>query len=411
MFIIYNLLGIIITLLSPIIIIYRIIIGKEDSARFTERYCKYKEINNKDSLIWFHAASVGEMMSIVPIIKEFERNKKIKKILLTTTTISSANLFVKFNFKKTKHKYFPIDTNFFASKFIKFWRPNLAIFVESEIWPNMFKELNSNKIPIILLNARITKKSFKKWIRLKNFSNNIFNKINLALPQNIETSKYLKILGVKNIRLSGNLKYYGDKITKSKQNYFKKFKKYKVWCAASTHYNEEIIIGKIHKKLKKKMKNILTIIIPRHVKRVKNIVDNLNKINLEVQTHSQNKKLKKNTDIYLVDSFGISGNFYQLTNITFMGGSLIPHGGQNPLEAARLGNFIIHGPYVKNFNEVYFYLRGKKVSSMTNISSKIEKIVLKKINKKVSNNTVKKITSLGKKILNTNLDEIKNYIK
>ena len=130
-----------------------------------------------------------------------------------------------------------------------------------------------------------------------------------------------------------------------------------------------------------------------------------------MQTHSQNKRIKKNTDIYLVDSFGISRNFYQLTNITFMGGSLIPHGGQNPLEAARLGNFIVHGPYVKNFKEVYFYLKKEKVSSMTNISSKIEKVVFKNINKKVSNSTIKKINSLGKKILNTNLDEIKNYIK
>ena len=254
MFIIYNLIGILITLISPIIIIYRIMVGKEDPTRFTERYCKYNEINNKDSLVWFHAASVGEMMSIVPIIRKFEKNKKIKKILLTTTTTSSANLFNKFNFKKTKHKYFPIDTNFFADKFVKFWRPNLAIFVESEIWPNMFKRLNSKRIPIILLNARITNKSFKKWIRLKNFSNNIFNKISLALPQNMETSKYLKILGVKKIQLGGNLKYYGNEIKRSKQTSFKKFRKYKVWCAASTHYNEEIIIGKIHKKLKKKNK-------------------------------------------------------------------------------------------------------------------------------------------------------------
>ncbi len=411
MFIIYNLIGILITLISPIIIIYRIMVGKEDPTRFTERYCKYNEINNKDSLVWFHAASVGEMMSIVPIIRKFEKNNKIKKILLTTTTTSSANLFNKFNFKKTKHKYFPIDTNFFADKFVKFWRPNLAIFVESEIWPNMFKRLNSKRIPIILLNARITNKSFKKWIRLKNFSNNIFNKISLALPQNMETSKYLKILGVKKIQLGGNLKYYGNEIKRSKQTSFKKFRKYKVWCAASTHYNEEIIIGKIHKKLKKKIKNVLTIIIPRHIKRVKDIVDNLSEINLKVQTHSQNKRIKKNTDIYLVDSFGISRNFYQLTNITFMGGSLIPHGGQNPLEAARLGNFIVHGPYVKNFKEVYFYLKKEKVSSMTNISSKIEKVVFKNINKKVSNSTIKKINSLGKKILNTNLDEIKNYIK
>ncbi len=412
MFIIYNFLGLIITFLSPVIIIYRILKGKEDPIRFLERYCSYKESQKKIPLIWLHTASVGEMMSIIPILKRLENNKKVKRILLTSTTTSSANIFLKFKLKKTTHKYFPIDTNLFSNRFIKFWNPSLAIFVESEIWPNMFKNLKKNKIPIILINARITKESYNQWIKFKKFSKSIFSNISLALPQNKETTKYLRSLGVKNIKFCGNLKYYDDKHQKVKKIFVKnKFKNYKIWCAASTHYNEEIVIGNIHKKLKKKIKNILTIIIPRHIKRSKDIENDLKKIDLKVENHSQNKKILNNTDIYLVDSFGVNKFFYQLSNITFMGGSLIPHGGQNPLEPARLNNFIVHGNYIRNFKEVYSYLKRQKISSMTNSSLNIEKIICKKINRKLPSIAIKKINNLGDKILKKNLEELNNFIK
>ena len=218
MFLIYNFLIYLLLLLSPIVIIYRIIIGKEDSSRFLERFCVYKKINIKNPLIWFHTASVGEMMSIIPVFKKHEKNKNIKKILVTSTTTSSANIFLKFKFKKIIHKYFPIDSNLNSKKFIKLWKPKVAIFVESEIWPNTYKNLYLNNIPIILLNARITKKTFEKWFLAKKFAKNIFSKISLALPQNEETAKYLKYLGVKKIKICGNLKYFGDKTNKDKTN-------------------------------------------------------------------------------------------------------------------------------------------------------------------------------------------------
>ena len=177
----------------------------------------------------------------------------------------------------------------------------------------------------------------------------------MALPQNEETAKYLKYLGVKKIKICGNLKYFGDKTNKDKtKKYLKKFKRFKV-CKV-THHNEEILIGKIHKKIKRKIKNLLTIIIPRHIRRTNEISSELKNLNLDVEIHSQNKVIRKNTDIYLVDSFGISKNFYQLSNITFMGGSIIPHGGQNPLEPARQNNYIIHGSYIK-LGEIYSFLK------------------------------------------------------
>ena len=412
MFLIYNFLIYLLLLLSPIVIIYRIIIGKEDSSRFLERFCVYKKINIKNPLIWFHTASVGEMMSIIPVLKKLEKNKNIKKILVTSTTTSSANIFLKFKFKKIIHKYFPIDSNLNSKKFIKLWKPKVAIFVESEIWPNIYKNLYLNNIPIILLNARITKKTFEKWFLAKKFAKNIFSKISLALPQNEETAKYLKYLGVKKIKICGNLKYFGDKTNKDKTNrLLKKFKRFKVWCAASTHHNEEILIGKIHKKIKRKINNLLTIIIPRHIRRTNEISSELKNLNLDVEIHSQNKVIRKNTDIYLVDSFGISKNFYQLSNITFMGGSIIPHGGQNPLEPARQNNYIIHGSYIKNFREIYSFLKKNNISFMTNNSLNLEKILYKKINQKVPNSMIRKINTIGEKILKKNLHELNNYIK
>ena len=159
------------------------------------------------------------------------------------------------------------------------------------------------------------------------------------------------------------------------------------------------MIGKIHKKIKRKIKNLLTIIIPRHIRRTNEISSELKNLNLDVEIHSQNKVIRKNTDIYLVDSFGISKNFYQLSNITFMGGSIIPHGGQNPLEPARQNNYIIHGSYIKNFREIYSFLKKNNISFMTNNSLNLEKILYKKINQKVPNSMIRKINTIGEKIL------------
>ena len=155
MYFVYNLLTNLIFLLSPVILFFRILKGKEDTKRFKEKFCLY---NNNDSLktIWLHAASVGELMSIIPVIKKLEKTKSIKKIIVTTTTTSSAKVFANFKFKKTIHKFFPLDTFFFSNRFIKIWKPQVAIFVDSEIWPNMFKNLKEKEIPIIVINARIT---------------------------------------------------------------------------------------------------------------------------------------------------------------------------------------------------------------------------------------------------------------
>ena len=411
MYFFYNILTNLAIIISPIIIIYRIAKGKEDVKRVGEKFCIYsKKKSNKK--VWIHAASVGELMSIVPVIRKLEKNKKIKNILLSTSTTSSAKIFNKLKLKKTSHIYFPLDNNFIVKRFINYWQPELAIFIDSEIWPNMFRNLHIKDIPIIIMNARITKRSFNKWQIFPNFAKQVFGKITLALPQNLETLKYLKLLKVRDIKTAGNLKYYGQKDNHdySKKLLKNKFKDFKVWCAASTHFNEEILIGNLHKKLKKKQRKLITIIIPRHVSRTNEIKETLNKIELNCILHSSSEKIKKDTDIYLVDSYGETSKFYNLTNISFVGGSIIKHGGQNPLEPARLGNYIISGPNVKNFKEIYTFLNKLKMSSITSDILKMENLILKRLNNKTPNKNIKRIIKIGKDVLEKNLFYIKKYL-
>ena len=412
MFVIYNFFLFLLLLISPFILIIRIFLGKEDRYRFKEKYGFLAKNNKPNETIWIHGASVGEILSIIPIIMRFEKDKKIKRILITSSTTSSSHILSKFKFKKTIHQFYPFDLNFLTKHFINHWKPKLAIFVDSEIWPNMFNNLYKEKIPLILLNARITKKSFNRWKFFPNFSKKIFEKITIALPQNMESKKYLKLLGTKNIKLIGNLKFFGGLQKDNIKNLIikKKFSKRIVFCAASTHRTEELFIGKVHKELKLEIKNLITIIIPRHINRKKEIIDELNNIGLNSQLHTSQKKLSKGTDIYIVDTYGESAKFYSLSKLTFLGGSLIPHGGQNPLESAREGNYILYGPHIENFKEVYEILEKLKVTTRVNSIKKMKSVVRQKINFLQSNTVNKKLKYLGDKILNKNLYEIKKFI-
>ena len=257
MFFFYQFTFSIIILFSPLIIFLRILKKKENKISFKE---KFSFINEKrrggGKLIWFHGSSVGEIMSVIPLIRHYENKKSIKKILITSNTLSSSKIIKKFKFKKTVHQFFPIDYFFIVKKFLNFWRPDIAIFIDSEIWPTMFKEINKRNIPLLLLNARITKKSYKRWKILKNFSQSIFKNITKAYPQNNETKYFLKKLNFNKIKILGNLKFIENKLnTESTKNLNLKFKNYKTWVAASTHAGEEFFCAKAHLKLKKKLTN------------------------------------------------------------------------------------------------------------------------------------------------------------
>ena len=284
--------------------------------------------------------------------------------MVTSNTVSSSKILENLDEKKVIHQFFPIDNNQIVNKFINHWKPSIALFIDSEIWPNMLVSLEKKNIPIISLNSRITKKSFKKWLRFKKFSKFIFGKFNLCLSSNKESVHYLKKLGAKNIKYYGNLKYAQSENEKIFiENYIRKFfSKKKVWCASSTHNSEEEFVGKVHTLLKRKYKNILTVIIPRHIDRTNQIIMQMKKLNLKVHLHEPKTKIKEKTDIYLVNSFGKTKSFYSIINNVFLGGSLIEHGGQNPLEAVRYNCNILHGPNTSNFKEIYEFFNKKKIS-------------------------------------------------
>ena len=414
MFFIYQVIVSLLILLSPIIIVLRIFKNKEDKKRFIEKFSFPTKQNKDGNLIWFHGASVGEILSIIPLIKYYEKNKSIKQILITSSTLSSSKVLRKYNFKKTIHQFYPIDHVYFSKKFLNYWKPKIAIFIESEIWPCMYKEINKKNIPLILLNARLTKKTFQKWMKIKFFSKKIFDGIKVIFPQNNETKYFLKKISRSKIKFLGNLKFsefQDKKLIKLNKKLKIEFKKNKIWIASSTHKSEEIFCAKAHLELKKKFKNLITVIIPRHIHRTHDIINDIQKLNLKVVLHSDKIKKLQNVDIYLVDTFGETKKFHNLGSSVFLGGSIINRGGQNPLEAARSGSKILHGPHTGNFKDIYKLLKKYKTSKKINSHSELASSIIFKKNKNIGS----KIKKIGEKILKETIKEldflIKNEIK
>ena len=409
MLFIYKILINIIFFFSPLILIIRLIKNKEDPTRFKEKFGFFSKNKKKGKLIWFHGASVGEVQSVIPLIERFEKNKSVSQILITSNTVSSSNIIKKFKLRKTIHQFFPIDCDFISKKFLNYWKPSKVFFIDSEIWPNTINNLYDKKIPIILLNGRITKKTLSRWLIFPNFAKSLFQKFQICFSSSLESKKYLKKLGAENIKFIGNLKFSqseseGLELDKSLRNFLRSKN---LWCASSTHYNEEKFCGQTHLKLYKKYKNLLTIIIPRHVGRVKSIKDELSNLNLKVHLDEPKKKISPDTNIYLVNSYGKTKSFYKECKNVFLGGSIINHGGQNPLEAVRYGCKVFHGPNVSNFKEIYDFLKNKKLSKkITNhktLANLLHMTFKKKSNpKQISEN----LYLIGKKILNKTYKEI-----
>jgi len=407
---------------SPIYLLFRKLKKKEHPSRYKEKLSIINAVRGNGFLIWIHVASVGEAMSILPLIETFIKDEKINKILLTSITLSSGNIIEK-KYKKNEkvvHQFLPLDISFFTNKFLKYWKPNMSVFIDSEIWPNLILQTSKNKIPLMLINARITKKTFKRWKIVINFARIIFSKFDLCLASNKESEEFLKTLGAKNIKNYGNLKFTNvkDNINKNLNSLFlDKIKNKKVWCASSTHQPEELFCAETHLKTKKVNGNILTIIIPRHINRVEKIKKDMINLNLKVILSSELEKINDGTDIILINTYGETSKFYNISKYVFLGKStiksLIMDGGQNPIEAARLGCKIFHGPYVSNFQEIYSYFKklgiAKEVSDPNELSlSLVEEF---KLDSSINPEVVKEIENYGQNIFNSVLIELKKYIK
>ena len=256
-------------------------------------------------------------------------------------------------------------------RFVRMWQPDVVFFVDSEIWPNLILVLYENKTPFSIINARITEKTYRRWLIFKNTAKKIFGKFNLFLASNKETVNYLKELGANNIIFNGNIKLLSEVNVNNINNVNENIlKKVKFWLSASTHNGEEEFCLKTHIFLKKRFKKIITLIAPRHINRVEQINKLCKNFDLNPQILNKNEKINDNSDVIIINSFGVLNEFYKYAVSVFIGKSTLETlkkvGGQNPIDAAKLGCKIYHGPYIYNFKEIYEILSKYKISKEIN---------------------------------------------
>lgn len=331
-------------------------IKEKELHRFFERLGFSGIKNVKSRYIWIHCASVGEVNSVVSFAKYLKERNEGLEVLITTVTFSGARIAISHGFL---HQYAPLDVPFIIKKFLNTWKPEMVFFVDSEIWPNMVLVLDKKKIPSVLLNARLSKKSFERWKYFKIFAKFLLSKYTLILPQSsLEFSNY-SFLGTDNIIEINNLKY---SIPPKRYDYQKLDRI--IFIAASTHNGEESIIIDAHKFLKKKYEKLLTIIVPRHPNRLQEILKLCDGMKTQVRTESGDINLE--TEIYIVNTFGEMDFFYSISDIAFVGGSLVDVGGHNIFEAAVQRCAIIHGNYMDNFFDMsqYFATTTYQISSL-----------------------------------------------
>ena len=418
----YRVLTIILYPFLFLFVYFRKILKKEDPVRYREKilisHFNIKK-NNDLKLIWFHAASIGEFKSIIPIITILNLDDQNLKFLITTSTLSSGNLakveLQKFN--NVEHRYIPYDVNFLIGKFIYLWKPSKIFLVDSEIWPNLILNAKKNKIPIALINARLTSKTFKRWMLFPKIAKRIFQTFDLCLCSNGETKKYLEKLNIKNVHFKGNIKLI-DKVNESKIDDLNEdfLLKKRFWFAASTHKEEDIICLETHIKLKEKFKDIVTIIAPRHINRCDEIKSLFEKSNLNVQILKKNNKILQNKEIIIINYFGALNDYFKYAKSVFIGKSMIEKlkndGGQNPIEAAKLKCKIYHGPFVYNFREIYEILEKNSISKMVKNYEELSDNLMIDLDDplKKNNKISSEIESLGQKTLNDTMTLLNNFL-
>ncbi len=414
------------SVLYPLILIFfyvRKIKKKEDPIRYKEKlFASHFKVDRKFDLklYWFHAASIGEFKSILPILKELINKNKNIEFLITTTTLSSSILAKEelSKIRNSRHRFLPIDTSFLMNKFIKMWKPNAIFLVDSEIWPNLILGAKRNKIPLALLNARITLKSFKRWSRFPNVAKKIFGTFNLSMCSNTETQNFLNKFNVKNVHFKGNIKLIGE-INENKFNEINKnfLSKKRFWLAASTHKEEDVFCIKTHMNLRKKFSDIITIIAPRHIYRANEIQSLCKKFNFKSQVLNKNENMSEQSEIIIINYFGDLQNYYKYAKSVFIGKSIIQklenEGGQSPIEAAKLNCKIYHGPYVYNFIEIYAILKKLGISNKINDDIELSKNLIEDLQNPVKENNENSriMKDLTHKTLTDTIRLINNFLQ
>ncbi|TCL96375.1 3-deoxy-D-manno-octulosonic-acid transferase [Rhizobium sp. PP-WC-2G-219] len=327
--------------------------GKEDRARRQERYGFPSAARPQGPLVWFHAASVGETMSVIPLIKEIHRRGIA--VVLTSGTTTSARVVAERLGDIATHQYVPLDFKPAVSRFLDYWEPDLAIIAESEIWPMTIMELGKRHIPQILVNGRLSDRSFARWKKRPNLADAIFENLALVIAQSEADAERFSALGALPVMVSGNLKVDTDAPPVDNavlRQYRQQIETRKTWAAISTFEGEEAAAGSVHLALKER-NALLTIIVPRHPERCDAIEAMLVAKGLTVARRTRNDPVTPETDILLGDTVGEMGLYLRLTDVAFVGRSLFGEGGQNPIEPAMLGCAILSGGNVQNFRETY----------------------------------------------------------
>jgi 3-deoxy-D-manno-octulosonic-acid transferase len=362
--ILYRIISIIFSLPIALYILWRALKGKEHKTRLQERFARSTAARPQGEVLWIHAVSVGETNSALILVDELLKNLPQTSILFTTTTLTSAAILankIKDYQGRVIHQFLPIDSYFIVKKFLKFWRPKKVFFVESEIWPNFIYEAYKQGLSTTLVNARMSQKSFSRWLFARKIGFNIFDSFNLILAQSLEDQARLAQLTTQKVLFVGNLKSEAQ-ILKFNERELEKLKiaigPRHLWLAASTHKGEEEIILATHKKLKQKFPDILTIIVPRHPNRSLEVQGLMR--DLKFAARSSQNKITAQTEIYLADTLGELGLFYSLADFAFIGGSLVNIGGHNPFEAIKLNCVVVSGNFTFNFKEIYAELENQK---------------------------------------------------
>lgn len=352
--------------------------GKEDVKRFNERIGRPTMPRPEGKLIWLHGASVGESVSMLPLIQRILDTYPEAHIIVTTGTVTSADVMQKRLPERAFHQFIPIDNPIFTTRFVRHWQPDVALWFESELWPAVLSSIKRKNIPLILINGRISNKSFKRWQQFDFICKELLNCFTLCLGQSEEDAYRLRVLGAQNSICLGNLKYAGLPLPideAKRAEFIEQAGKRHMWLASATHDDEEVRIAKVHKRLKQKFPDLLTVIAPRHPQRGDEIKEKINSLELKAALRSKNEKITPETDVYIANTIGEMGIWYDVINIVFIGGSLIPHGGQNFMEPSRVRDAVIVGPHMHNFTDAMN--RAKKADAVIQVTDteELEEIV------------------------------------
>src|SRR3954462_15930723 len=340
--------------LAPALIKRRLKQGKEDPARVGERRGLSADTRPLGPLVWIHGASVGEVLAAAALIEKL-RALNIR-ILLTSGTVTSANIVAKRFPADIIHQYVPYDAPRYVARFLDHWRPSLALFIESDLWPNLILSSAARRLPMVLINGRMSQRSFPRWQRVQGTISALLGKFDVCLAQSQTDADRFATLGSRNVVVTGNLKLDvpAPPADANKLDMLMSMTRGRpVVLAASTHPGEEEILTETHRSLAGFFPGLLTVIVPRHAGRGEAIARMIAASGLNSTLRSHEALPTATTDIYVADTMGELGLFYRLAQIVFMGGSLVEHGGQNPIEAIKLGAAIVHGPHVFNFTDVY----------------------------------------------------------